>query len=136
MPLLFILFFVLAGAHLYLSALPSLGLLGIVYIVARSAGLIGGAWVGAVVGRLGDTIRKNLGLGILSQAGVAIGLSLIVKHEFQGIGRVMENGMAAGDWIGATVLTTITATCIFFEVVGPITTKIALGRAGELGKRT
>ena len=82
MPLLFILFFCLAGAHLHIGALPSLGVLGIVYIIARSAGLILGARLGATMGHVEAKIKKYVGFGILSQAGVAIGLSLIVKHEF------------------------------------------------------
>ncbi len=125
MPLLFLFFFTLAGANLHVAALPSLGLLGIVYILGRSAGLMGGAFVGAGLGRMGDTIRNYLGMGILSQAGVAIGLSLMVKQEFAALG---ESGVA----IGAAVITTVTATCIFFEIIGPILTKIGLTKAGEI----
>jgi Kef-type K+ transport system membrane component KefB len=125
MPLLFLLFFTLAGANLHISELPALGLLGLVYVFSRSAGLIGGAWFGSSLGGLGKTIRNNLGLGILSQAGVAIGLALIVRNEFAELG-------PAGEAIGATVITTVSATCIIFELIGPITTKIALRRAGEI----
>jgi len=132
MPLLFILFFTLAGANLHVSALPSLGLLGIVYVLARSIGLIGGAKLGALLGKADSTIRKYLGLGILSQAGVAIGLALIVKHEFGELGAFNEGGIRTGAALGATVITTVTATCIFFEIIGPILTKYALGKAGEL----
>jgi Kef-type K+ transport system membrane component KefB len=126
MPLLFVLFFCLAGAHLDARALPSLGVLGIVYVAGRTGGLMGGAWLGSVIGRLGEKIRKYLGLGILSQAGVAIGLSLIAKQQFDQIGT--EHSMA----IGATVITSVMATSIIFEIVGPITTKIALVKAGEI----
>ncbi|MHC4871131.1 MAG: cation:proton antiporter [Planctomycetota bacterium] len=129
MPLLFILFFGLAGAHLNLSALPSLGVLGFIYILCRSTGLIVGARVGAVIGKLDDVIKKNVGLGILSQAGVAIGLSLVVLSEFKQLGS--EHALA----IGTTVITTITATCIFFEIIGPILTKVALSRAGEINQQ-
>ena len=125
MPLLFILFFVLAGANLHVAALPSLGLLGVIYILSRSFGLAGGATLGAAIGRAEPKIRKYLGLGILSQAGVAIGLSLIVKQEFSSL----------GDWgaeIGSAVITTVTATCIFFEFIGPILTKYGLQKAGEI----
>jgi hypothetical protein len=134
MPLLFVLFFTLAGANLHVAALPALGVLGLVYIVGRSLGLVYGAKLGALVGRAEPKIRKYLGWGILSQAGVAIGLSLIVKHDFAGIGAADASGAAHGDLLGATVITTVTATCIFFEIVGPILTKVALTRAGELGK--
>ncbi len=125
-PFLFILFFFLAGAHLDIAALPSMGLVGIVYIAGRSSGLIGGAYIGAMFGKVEDKIKKYIGLGILSQAGVAIGLSLIVSSEFASI------GTPEADRIGRTVITTITATCIFFEIIGPIMTKYSLGKAGEI----
>lgn len=136
MPILFILFFTLAGAHLHINELPALGIIGIVYILARSFGLIGGSRIGALFGNVESKIKKYIGLGILSQAGVAIGLSLIVKHEFKGLGKVIDtvNGVniTSGDKIGAIVLTTITATCIIFEIIGPILTKVALTKANEI----
>jgi len=130
MPLLFVLFFCLAGAHLELATLPALGLVGLVYIIARSAGLIGGARLGAMFGKVDENVKKYVGLGILSQAGVAIGLSLIIKHELDFLGTTYNIPHAAK--IGVNVLTTVTATCIFFEIVGPILTKIALRKAGEI----
>lgn len=130
MPLLFVLFFCLAGAHLRLSALPALGTVGVVYILGRSAGLVGGARLGAMFGRVEDKVKKYVGLGILSQAGVAIGLSLIVKHEFTLLDAGYNSPHALK--IGSSVLATITATCIFFEIIGPILTKIALKKAGEI----
>ncbi len=136
MPLMFVLFFTLAGTNLHISALPSLHLLGIVYMIARSAGLIGGSRVGAMLGHVSENVRKYIGLGILSQAGVAIGLSLIVKQDFSGIGKMVSTAKDAlvpsGDMIGGVVITTITATCIFFEIIGPILTKVALTKAGEI----
>jgi len=135
MPLLFILFFALAGAHLDIGKLPQLGLLGVVYILGRTAGLMGGAWLGAVVGRAEEKIRKYLGMGILSQAGVAIGLSLIVQHDFGEMTR--ELALQGIDFqrpvqIGTSVITSVTATCIVFEIIGPILTKIGLEKAGEI----
>ncbi|MFC2076659.1 cation:proton antiporter [candidate division KSB1 bacterium] len=125
-PFLFIMFFALAGAHLNLKMLPSLGTLGVLYIVGRFSGLISGAWLGARIGRMEDKIRKYLGLGILSQAGVAIGLSLIFNHDAATIGTPHAVS------IGKTVIIMITATSIFFEILGPILTKIALDKAGEI----
>ncbi len=132
MPLLFILFFTLAGANLHIDALPSLGLVGLVYILARSAGLIFGSRLGALFGHVDKTIKNWIGLGILSQAGVAIGLSLIVAQDFKGLGAVMSNGQTSGDMIATGVITTVTATCLFFEIIGPILTRIALKKAGEI----
>ena len=140
LPLLFILFFTLAGASLNLSAIPQLGLLGLVYILSRSAGLIGGSRLGAIIGKADTMIKKYLGLGILSQAGVAIGLTILVKQNFRGLGEVVSNIdgkiTTTGDQLGAIVLTTITATCIVFEIIGPIFTKIGLTKAGEIKARS
>ena len=130
MPLVFILFFCLAGAHLKLSAVPALGSLGCIYILGRSIGKIGGAGLSAILSRVETKIKKYLGLGILSQAGVAIGLSLIVKQDFAQLAIQCDLPHAA--MIGVTVITTITATSIFFEIIGPILTRFALKRAGEI----
>ncbi|UCF96721.1 MAG: cation:proton antiporter [Spirochaetaceae bacterium] len=127
MPLLFVLFFVLAGSNLHLALLPSLGLVGAVYIVSRSAGLMGGAWIGAVAGRAEPKIRRYLGMGILSQAGVAIGLALVVKQTLS----------PEGPWgtrLGTLIITTITATSIIFEIAGPVLCKLGLQKAGEIPK--
>lgn len=132
LPLLFVLFFALAGAHLELATLPALGGVGLVYILGRSGGKLIGAYGGALIGRVEEKIRKYVGIGILSQAGVAIGLSLIVHHEFGQLS--IEYDLPHAAEIGVAVLTTITATSIFFEIIGPILTKIALTKAGEIPK--
>lgn len=125
LPLLFVLFFVLAGANLHIAALPTLGVIGITYMAGRSAGLISGSWLGATMGKAEPTIRKYLGLGILSQAGVAIGLALSVKQEFAELGPI-------GADVGNIVITTVTATSIIFEIVGPVLAKTGLRKAGEI----
>lgn len=125
-PFMYILFFSLAGAHMNISVLPSLGVIGVLYIIGRTAGKLLGAGIGGTMGNMEKKIRRYIGLGILSQAGVAIGLALIVRREFS------EIGTSHADFIGASVLATITATCVFFEIIGPICTKIALERAGEV----
>lgn len=134
LPLLFILFFTIAGANLHINALPSLGLIGLVYVFARSAGLIGGSRLGAWLGKAEPMIRNYVGLGILSQAGVAIGLSLMIKQNLKTAGPLVEasSTMHSGEQIGGIIITTITATCIFFEIIGPILTKHALKKAGEI----
>ena len=134
MPLLFILFFTLAGANLHISELPALGLMGIIYILSRTFGLIAGSKLGAALGKTESVIRKYIGLGILSQAGVAIGLSLLVKQNYAGLGIVVDkvNNLTRGDILGAKMITTVTATCIIFEIIGPILTKIALQKANEI----
>jgi Kef-type K+ transport system membrane component KefB len=134
LPLLFILFFTIAGANLHISALPSLGLIGLVYVFARSAGLIGGSRLGAWLGKAEPMIKNYVGLGILSQAGVAIGLSLMIKQNLKNACPLLDASsmMHRGEQIGGVIITTITATCIFFEIIGPILTKHALKKAGEI----
>ncbi len=131
-PLFYLLFFTIAGANLHLQSIPALGFIGLLYIIGRIAGLGGGAFIGASLGRLEPKVRKYLGFGILSQAGVAIGLALIVKNRFQGLGPdINDAGLTMGDHIGNIVFTTITATSVIFEIIGPILTKYALKKSGE-----
>jgi Kef-type K+ transport system membrane component KefB len=124
---IFVIFFVLAGAHLKLSLLPSMGLIGILYIIGRIIGLMGGSYAGACISRADKNVRRYLGLGILSQAGVAIGLALIVVKEFSPLG-------PKGAHVSTLIINTIAATTIFFEILGPITTKIAITKSQEIGK--
>ena len=120
-------FFVLAGAHLRLDLLPALGLLGVVYLVARMAGKVSGAWLGAVLSKAAPEVRHNIGLGLLSQVGIAIGLSLVVANEFSAYGE-------AGKRLAVTVINVLLATTVVTELLGPWLTKHALIRAGEVGR--
>ncbi|MFH1778138.1 MAG: cation:proton antiporter [Candidatus Omnitrophota bacterium] len=124
---IYTIFFVIAGAHLQISLLPAMGLLGIIYIICRSLGLVGGAFFGAVVSKADPMLRKYLGLGILSQAGVAIGLAIMATRDFSMLGQT-------GKDLAVLVINTIAATTIVFEIIGPITTKFAIKQAGEIGK--
>jgi len=120
---IYIAFFVLAGAHLQVGLLPKMGLLGLVYILARAFGKIGGASLGAYVSKAEMNMRKYLGFGLLSQAGVAIGLAMVVQREFGLYGEL------------ATVTITIIATTdIIHEIFGPLGVKYAIGKAGEIGQ--
>lgn len=131
-PLFYILFFTLAGANLHLKSVPALGLIGLLYVVGRIIGKASGAFIGASLGGFEAKIRKYLGFGILSQAGVAIGLALVVKHRFQGLGpEINDAGLTMGDEIGNIVFTVITATSVIFEIIGPILAKYALEKSGE-----
>jgi Kef-type K+ transport system membrane component KefB len=124
---IYIIFFVIAGAHLQIKLLPSMGFLGLIYIICRMSGLIGGAFLGATISKQDPAIRKYLGLGILSQAGVAIGLAILVTREFGSLGK-------AGQDLAVLVINTIAATTIIFEIIGPIATKFAIWKAGEMNK--
>jgi glycerol uptake facilitator-like aquaporin len=79
-PPIFMLFFVASGADLKLSVLPSVGIAGIIYIVFRVFGKMFGATLGAVISKADKNIKKYLGPALTPQAGVAIGLSLVLVH--------------------------------------------------------
>lgn len=128
-PLAYTLFFALVGAHLQISLLPQMGLLGLLYLILRATGKVGGAWAGGWVGRASPTIRDNLGLALLTQGGVAVGLALSVAGRFDAYGEM-------GTRLGSMILNTITATTFVVEIVGPLLVKLAIIRAGELRQRT
>jgi Kef-type K+ transport system membrane component KefB len=119
-------FFVLAGAHLRADLLPALGWLGVLYLLARFTGKLGGAWLGALIGRTSPAVRKNVGFGLLSQVGIAIGLSLVVAGEFTPLG-------PAGEKLALTVVNVLLGTTLVTEIVGPILARRALARANEIG---
>lgn len=117
---LYVLFFVISGAELDLRVFGSLAIVGIgvVYILFRSAGKIFGASVSAKFMGCDSTIVKNLGITLLPQAGVALGMSVTVAAEFGTEGALVRN----------IVLFSV----LIYELVGPVLTKIALTRAGEI----
>jgi Kef-type K+ transport system membrane component KefB len=126
-PVIYVLFFSLVGARFQINLLPTMGLLGVVYITLRSVGKFAGAWIGGKVGGAEPVVRDNLGFGLLSQAGVAIGLALASAQRFSALGE-------EGKTLGNLVLNVITATTFVVQVFGPIFVKFAIGRAGEIGQ--
>jgi Kef-type K+ transport system membrane component KefB len=128
-PVIYVLFFTLVGARFQIGLLPTMGLLGVAYVVLRSTGKFFGAWLGGTVGGAEPVVRNNLGLGLLSQAGVAIGLALSSANRFSAYG---EEGQA----LGALIINVITATTFVVQIVGPISVKLAISRAGEIGRAT
>ena len=123
---IYILFFVVAGVNLHIGLLLTIGLLGGVYIICRSIGLIGGSYLAALASKVDPVIRNNLGFGILSQAGVAIGLALLASHKLATLGMPE---------LGSLVITTIAATTVIFEIIGPLSARFAIIRAGEARTR-
>jgi Kef-type K+ transport system membrane component KefB len=124
---IYVAFFVIAGSRLQLNMLVSVGTIGLVYILARAMGKIGGASLGAVITHADPSVKKYVGFGLISQIGVAVGLAIVINHEF------------AGSAIGDTVITVLLATTIVTEIVGPLMTRVALigskEAAGIEGKR-
>ena len=117
-----ILFFVLAGAALQWEALLNVGLFGVAYIVLRIGGRLLGSWPGGALVSASGATRRWLGLALLPQAGVAMGMALIASQRFPQYADLIFPVV-----IGATVL---------FEMIGPIGTRIALFKAGDLAHAT
>jgi len=115
---LYLCFFVLAGANLEIGLLGKLGLMGITYLLFRIVGKLTGASLGGYLSKAATPVRKYLGFGLIPQAGVALGVALIAKMEFPEVGSI--------------IFTTIVATTIVYEIIGPFCTKFALSRTGEI----
>lgn len=117
-PPLFLMFFVVSGAGLDISILPSIGLIGIIYVVCRVIGKVSGAYIGARIMKAPTTVAKYLGPTLVPQAGVAIGLTIVAQSV------VPEYA----DTIRAVVL----CGTLIYELIGPVLTKWALTKAGEI----
>jgi Kef-type K+ transport system membrane component KefB len=114
----YIAFFVLAGAGLHLNELAYLGIPGLIYIFARFAGKIGGAYAGGRALNFPKPVYNYVGLGLAPQAGVAIGLAYYVSDRYEASGLI--------------ITTIIFSSIIVFETVGPPLTKLAVKFAGEI----
>jgi Kef-type K+ transport system membrane component KefB len=125
-PPIYCMFFVLAGAHLRIELIRIIGLLGICYILMRISGKILGAYFGARISHAPKVVQKYLGFGLLSQIGVAIGLAMIVRKDFQ--------DFAIGAKMSTWVINILLFTTLFTEIIGPVCTKYAVIKAGEAGK--
>lgn len=117
---LFILFFVISGAELELSVFTSLATVGVgvMYILFRSLGKIIGASASAKAVKCEPSIVRHLGITLLPQAGVALGMSVTV--------------MQLGDEVGGLVRNIILFSVLIYELIGPVLTKNALMKAGEI----
>jgi len=115
---LYLIFFILAGANLDVTLLQGVALSALIFILFRSLGKVSGGFLGGYLSQAGPNVTKYLGWGLLPQAGVAIGLALIVKESFPQLGSVL--------------FPTIIATTVFYEIVGPLFTKYALVASKEI----
>ena len=120
---LFVLFFVISGAELDLSVFTSLGivLVGIAYIIARSAGKYLGAFSSAKAMKCDKKIVNYLGITLLPQAGVALGMAIKASDPVTGLGAT-----------GAIVAQITLFAVLVYELIGPLLTKISLTKAGEI----
>ena len=112
------LFFILSGAELNLTVLanPMVILIGVVYIIFRSIGKIGGAYASCRMEKTTPVIQKYLGITLLPQAGVALGMALTAAN------------LSDGQMVRSVVLFSV----LVYELVGPTLTKWSLFKAGEI----
>jgi len=120
-PPIYVLFFVLVGAKLNIRYMtPPIIILGGIYLIGRSGGKAIGATLGSRISRSAKSVQKYLPLCLFSQAGVAIGLSILASNYFPG-------------QIGNAVIIIITTTAFILEIIGPAFVKVAVTKAGEVG---
>jgi Kef-type K+ transport system membrane component KefB len=113
-----ILFFVLAGASLHLGSLAEVSLIGGAYIVLRVTGRIFGARPGAAINHSDPRFKRWMGFALMPQAGVALGMALVAANQFPEIGGI--------------IFPVVAGTTVLFELIGPVMTRMALAKAGEI----
>lgn len=116
-----LLFFVLSGMRMDLTALKAAGLIGVVYFLVRILGKYAGAWLGAVIGKASLPIRRYMGLALIPQAGVSIGLAVLGQ-------RILPTES------GVLLSTIILSSGVLYEMIGPACAKAAIFLSGSVPK--
>jgi len=122
-PPIYVLFFTLAGLHLDLSALKLAGWIGLVYFVTRFIGKYYGTWLGGKMSGATDVVRNYLGLALIPQAGVAIGLVIMISSD-----------QSLSGW-SVIITPVVLAGVVFSELCGPLFASYTIEKAGE-GEKT
>ena len=113
-----ILFFLLAGSALQIETIGQVGLLGLGYIALRITGRILGSWIGGRIGKTDLQMNRWMGIALLPQAGVAIGMVLLASQRFPELSDIL--------------LPVILGSTVFFELIGPVLTRMVLFRVGNI----
>jgi len=121
-PPIYISFFVLAGAHMQFGRIGSqiVVTMIVVFTVFRVVGKVAGCWFGARYSGAPVAVRKYLGICLLPQAGVAIGLAILAGQQFSAE-------------FGHTIIMVVMTATFLMEIVGPILVKVGVKKAGEVG---
>jgi Kef-type K+ transport system membrane component KefB len=119
--LVFVLFFTLSGMRLDIALLQGVYGLIALFVVMRAAGKLLGAASGAIIGGSPPTVRKYAFLGLLPQGGVVIGLTLALQYK---------EGLSA---FANSVLAVVVGATIIHEIIGPMASRMAFRRSGEIG---
>jgi Kef-type K+ transport system membrane component KefB len=121
-PPIYVLFFVLVGARLQFNSMPLwAAVLAGVYVIGRTSGKVFGSYLGARISKSPSVISKYLGICLFSQAGVAVGLSILAGQRFE-------------NEIGQAVILVVTASTFLVQIIGPGFVKLGVKKAGEVGK--
>jgi Kef-type K+ transport system membrane component KefB len=112
-----ILFFVLAGASLHTEMLFQIGLVGSAYIILRIIGRLLGGWTGGIISHADPLMRRWMGIVLMPQAGVALGMALVAIERRPDLGEI--------------ILPVVIASTVLFEVIGPMLTRTGLIHVGE-----
>lgn len=121
-PPIMILFFTLSGAQLSFSVLSTIGMIGLVYIIGRSIGKFGGSYIGSILVDSEPAVKQYLGVAMLPQSGVAIGLSMAAYHALIDVNPEMA----------ASIQNITLASVLVFALAGPILVRMAFKRAHEI----
>jgi len=119
--LIFVVFFTLSGMQLSLSSITGSYALILIYIIARIIGKFSGIYAGAKIAKSDSKVMKYTAGGLLPQGGIVIGLALLLAKDpvFKETGSII-----IGVVIGAALI---------HEIIGPISSRFSLSKAGELG---
>ena len=121
-PIIFIVFFTVSGMLLDVGVLFQYLPVVLLFVVFRSVGKLGGAYLGGRLGKASPEVRKYAGWGLIPQGGIVIGLALLVQQE------------AALEPISLILLNVIIGATVIHELIGPLAAKIAIMKAGEATK--
>lgn len=123
-PPIYVLFFVLVGAHLHVAKMAGwMWMTAALYVLARTAGKVAGSYAGARLTAASSSVRRYLGMCLLPQGGVAMGLAILAAHTFRD-----QPDMAIA------VVAVVTTTTFLVELLGPPMTRMAMIRAQEVGR--
>lgn len=126
---IYIVFFVLVGARLSVSSMPGwLWILVVTYVLMRSLGKWLGSYLGGRISHADKSVQNYMGMALFAQGGVAVGLSIVASHNLQHI--LITDSLTLGDMI----VFTVTATTLCVQLIGPAFTKLAVTKAGEIGR--
>lgn len=121
--IIFVLFFIVSGATINLGMIPEIWHIALIYVVLRVIGKIVGSYIGGVVSQSSDAVKKYMGVSLMPQAGLAIGLALVINNS-------SEHSL-----YGELILNVVIVATVINEVIGTYILKVALQKSGEIEER-